>query len=610
MPGTECKREWRFLRWSGWLSWLLILLVTLAMLAVMLMRMTLVDGRIGKALDCRGCFDVAVLLRDWPVLALVLLLLLAGFACRRYALALLLRLAALVVMLLYATDYFTSVELSSRLVFHELPNYLADTDIVSQHLASTGFFGGYWILAVGLVCGLLMLVLTWPGSASFRSRGAVGLMLFCLVSGLAVEFWPKPRYVHNWIIQNVFQYNWHRGEMQPYSDDFIQATLEKDPVSPTCYSGQRLRDDLIILILESWSVYQSRFFGGLHDWTPRLDALAGQGLAFDNFHAAGFSTNEGLMGLLTGMEVLATGKRRTPYITTWGRQNTLPAIMGRHGYHSSFLTTGNLRFSRKDSWLQHLGFDHLEGHDHPAYDGWPRLHFSAAPDEALYQRAVRHLEELEQQLDRKPYVVVLENVSSHHPYRHPHTGSTAEADVFGYMDEAAAEFIARLQKKGFFDHGRLLVVSDHRAMVPVSPAEEQALGLGVMSRIPAFWLGRDVPSGRVSQPFHQADVLPTLEHWVADEQCRRQGLRDMLNAHISAPRCVYHVRGDLREEVNLFCPQGEGVILLAGDRTRFRKAAGLSRQQQEQALGWLNRYRIERDIHHESWLDQKGQEQP
>lgn len=603
MSNLESHNQQVRKRWHVYGGWFLVSLCGLAILIVLCLRVALIDKLIGKALDCAGCFDMAVLVSDWPPAALALSLLVFGFGYRKRGLATLARLAAILIFLLYATDYLTSVELSSRLVFHELPNYLADSEIIGQHLKQTGFGVGLLLLAAVLLC--CFLTLAWPAAISIRGRAAKILLTALLITGLAAVLWPQSKYVHSWMLQNVFQYNWYRGEMRPYSPAFAEAAMKEAPtIRRSCWPGLGRRDNLVILILESWSVFQSRGFGGQNNWTPQLDQFAQQGLAFDNFHAAGFSTNEGLMSLLTGMEVLATGKRRTPFITAWGGRS-LPDVLQQQGYQTSFLTTGNLAFSRKGSWLKHIGFSHTEGHDHPSYDGLPRLHFAAAPDEALYRRALTHLDELGRQPEPQPFLVVLENVSSHHPYQHPHTGSTEWADVFGYMDKAAGAFIEALEKRDFFRDGRLLVVSDHRAMVPVTPEEQRSEGLAVMSRIPAFVLGQDVPVGRVQQPFHQADVLPSLEYWVVQQQCGTQGVRNLVDPQGSVPRCVHHVRGDRRENVNVFCPEGEGVVVLAGDHTRFRQSEGMGSQQKQQILEWINRYRIERDLQHELW--QSGQ---
>lgn len=596
MPKSQHIKQ----RWRSAIATLLLLLASLVMAGLMLARMRFIDARFARALECEGCYHADILLHDWPLAALAISLLLAGFALRTAWLSLPLRLAGLLVILLYATDYLTSTELSSRLVFHELPNYLADTGIIGRHLHNTGFLTGSLLLAALPATAILALLLFWPAYPR-RSR-ALLLAGLLLASGLLAQAWSKTAYVHSWIFHNLFQYNWQRGEMRNYSQATIARTLAEPPPAPQCHPGLQQRHDIIILVLESWSVYQSRYFGGLHNWTPRLDSLATQGQSYHNFHAAGFSTNEGLMSLLTSMEVLATGQRRTPFITAWGNDYSLPAVMRTNGYHTSFLTSGHLGFSGKDRWLQHLGFDHIEGHDHPAYTGKPRYHFAAVADEHLYTRALEHLDQLQQSPNRKPYTVVIENVSSHHPYKHPHTGSTGQADVFGYMDSTAADFIRALQHTGYFNHGRLLVVSDHRAMIPVDPKEQHSLGLAARSRIPAFWMGQGITPGRNTQPWHQADVLPTLERWSAPTQCHPHGLRDMTDPH-STPRCVYHVRGDQREEINLFCPQGQGTILLAGDRTRIRSQQGLASGQQQQAVDWINRYRIHRDHHHQQWLN-------
>lgn len=589
---------------AGWqpLGWLLLALLPAVMLWVMAQRAFFIDSIFGKAVNCNGCFNGAVLRSDWPLLALATLLLLAGFTLRRRWLCLPLRLAGLLLALLYTADYLTSRELSSRLLFADLASFLADTAIIQQHLRDTGFLGAAGLLLAGLALLLALALLVWPSLAALRGRTGAVLLGLTLASGCIALAWPKTQYVHNWAIDNLAVVNWQRGETIPYRKRTVRHTLAQPPQPLHCSPGLQRRDDLIILVLESWSVFQSRQFGGIHNWTPELDELAEQGLILDNFHAAGFTTNEGLMGLLAGMEVLATTQPRKPFITAWGGDYHLPGLLARQGYHSSFLTTGNLRFSRKDQWLEHLGFDHIEGHNHPDYDGLPRFHFAAPADEALYRRSLRHLDALEQPAGRPPYAVVIENVSSHHPYKHPHTGSTEQADVFGYMDQAAADFIRQLQARGFFEHGRLLVVSDHRAMLPVDPQEQAQLGLATLSRIPAFWLGKDIAPGRVSQPFHQADLLPTLEHQLAGETCHEQGLRDMLDAAASTPRCVFHGRGDQRQLVNVFCPEGQGTIRLAGERTRFHSASGLSDPRRQALLHWLNRYRIERDDQHSRWL--------
>jgi len=323
-------------------------------------------------------------------------------------------------------------------------------------------------------------------------------------------------------------------------------------------------------------------------------------------YAAGFATHEGLMGVLTGMEFLSPVKSFfdvKPFETSWGQPRTLPRLLATHGYRSAFFTAGNLEFSKKGEWLKDVGFEHVEGHDHPFYEGHPRLHFDAAPDGALYARVLEHLD---RDKSGAPRLIVVENVSSHHPFIHPLTLEHSEEAVFRYMDAAVGDFYDALKARGFFERGNLLIVSDHRAMVPLRAGEQARLGRAAMSRIPAIWAGAGTQQlGEVTEPFHQADVLDTVEWNISGaEVCNARGLRDMLHPERTTPACLYHARGDRRDSIDVFCAEGEGTIRLAGDGTAMRDwiaAPGHEEEAAEVSLAAvtkLNRYRIDRDRGH------------
>ena len=57
------------------------------------------------------------------------------------------------------------------------------------------------------------------------------------------------------------------------------------------------------------------------------------------------------------------------------------------------MTTGDLAFLDKTSWLRSLHFDHFEGAENAFYDGWKRRHFNAAEDKALYLRFLQWMDE-------------------------------------------------------------------------------------------------------------------------------------------------------------------------------------------------------------------------
>jgi lipoteichoic acid synthase len=88
-------------------------------------------------------------------------------------------------------------------------------------------------------------------------------------------------------------------------------------------------------VIESWSSWQSEYFSVLNNWTPRLDQIAPEYHANKNFHANGFTTNEGLIALLIGYQpipAVKTYNARAPFQNFWNLKQTLPRMLRKQGY--------------------------------------------------------------------------------------------------------------------------------------------------------------------------------------------------------------------------------------------------------------------------------------
>lgn len=382
------------------------------------------------------------------------------------------------------------------------------------------------------------------------------------------------------------------GVSVAYSDEARARAAASRPIQQ-CTAGRGQRDHVVVVLLESWSTYHSQRWLGVNDWTPRLDALAGEGVWFEQLHAGGFNTNEGLVSLLTGRDIVLPvlpAHQMGAFEGAWQAEHTLPTALNALGYHTALLTSGDLAYTRKGEWLNAVGFNETLGHDMPAFEGHPRLHFAAVEDKLLYDAAFDYIRE--QRQGASPSFVMVENVSSHHPFIHPTTGERREQAVFEYMDDTAADFIERLLADGFLDEGVLVVVSDHRAMTFITPEERETLGRGAASRIPGFVLARDVTATGVSEPVHQADLLPTVLRRVAGELCWPTPMRDWLAHEDIEPRCLLHARGDQRDRVDVFCPTGEGTVAVAGDDSAFIDVEGIPRDEQQRVLASILRQRL------------------
>jgi len=558
----------------------------------LLTRLWILQELSAKVLGCRLCIIPGVIEADAPYLLGVLgLFMVAGLSRRRWWF-LPWRVLAFTSLAVYIADVAVMSEYFTRLKLSDAIIYLAQPAIVWRYLLNFPIFD--WVV-VAFTLGIMAWA-GWVRPARSLPRPAVIIALAMLVPVGAIAHYviPRPDYVHEWAVRNVVAANLPSGLAEDYSPAMRKDVAQAfGNTGKTCVPGEGRRDDIVMLVLESWSAYQSDYWSGLNDWTPRLDALASQGVSFMSLHAGGYNTNLGLISLLTGKQFalpIAEPQAAQPFATAWDLPDTLPESLNRLGYHTAFLTSGNLGFTRKGEWLSNIGFNYHEGQDFPGYAGKPRYHFDAVADDVLYERALAYIDE--QDRSAPPNFIVIENVSSHQPYEQPYTGERDEQAVFRYMDDTAADFIEGLRHQGFFEHGLLVVISDHRAMTMVSSKERQLLGQAADSLIPAFVLTGNPRQEKVDALFHQADVMPTLLHHVADDVCLSHPKRDMLASAAGQPMCVMHARGNRRDNLDVFCPEGSGTVKVDGDDTHFILSRGLSEQRQKQLLLRIARDRL------------------
>lgn len=570
--------------------WLMLALLLLAWITLMGLRSRWIETSLGAYLDCRGCFTVATLSADAVLLAgFAGLLLIAGFMPRGW-LQWPWRLAAWLLVVVYVADFLILKTFSVRLLLARVGDFGGEGLIVWQQLQ--GAVGGL-LPALGL-----LLLLALLGYLIFRvvlNPAPVRLaLLLCMVAATALAVIPdQPQYVNNFIYRNVIDVNVSGREAERYSAEYAAAARTRHQAQPRhCIAGPARRDNVVVLIIESWSLYQSRRLSGIRDWTPRLDALAARYRYYDNFFASGFTTNEGLAGLLSGAPLVAPFSKRLragDFGDEWGVEATLPRVFASAGYHTAFLTTGPLHFTRKDEWLEDIGFDYMEGHRHPFYADWPRPVFHAAPDEALYRRALEWQQA--QQPSEDPYLLVLETVSTHPPYEDPVSGGQSLERTFRYADAQAGWYVDQLQARGFFDNGTLLIVSDHRTMNPLLPEEQANLGLAAVSKIPLIWIdsntGGDVAPGVEDAVLQQSDLVPSMAQFLQPEACFGLMQSSLLTPDALPPKCALHARGSDHGLIDVICAGGEGQVAMAGDDTRFMWQQGLDRQTQQRILDYI-----------------------
>jgi lipoteichoic acid synthase len=501
--------------------------------------------------------------------------------------------AILLVTLLYAADVF---------VYHFFVTRLYARDVVTfsqQPRAVFSLFhsGGHvvmdrqpWKLAIGALLAMLLLracylLLVKPVHSPLRNRFLVGAAV------LLVTLWlvPVPSYVYSFIdrplFENFIESNHNFYVRNTFSDAFRAQILAAPPPATSCGPGSGRRLNVILVIVESLSAYQSRFFSGVEDWTPHLDEIAKRETALTNFYANGWTTTGGLVSLLTGTLPLVRELRtsRTEAFTAIGGTGLtdyldvprpLPLVLSDQGYATEFVAPGDLSFSGQDKWLPAMGFQKVVSGNDPRFAAQKmRGPFNSVPDRLLYSVA---LDELTKMPAEKPFFMVVQTFWSHFPFMDANDNGrlNGQEPVFRDTDAQIGAFYDRLMEAGFFTNGLLFITGDHRAMEPFHKLEFDRFGDSAAARIPAVIVTRAIKLPPVlAQDFQQRDFPASIEALVGDQYCPQPQQGAFLSNPPRPSSCIIQARGDDRDLIYVKCGDAEGTVRATGDATRFVSGA-------------------------------------
>jgi phosphoglycerol transferase MdoB-like AlkP superfamily enzyme len=404
-----------------------------------------------------------------------------------------------------------------------------------------------------------------------------------------------PQYCHAWLYKNVFTINnsatVNNSYSESYSNSLFQRSYEPE-VGTQITPGKKERPNIIVVAIESLSSYQSNYFSGLNNMTPNIDKIAQQGTSFTHFYANGFTTEGGLISMLTGVTPIPCPasfsnelKGLYSFEGFYNPKKSLPALLNDKGYHTEFITTGDTSYSNKELWLSNIGFQTITGDDHPDYDGWPRYKFNAAPDKALYLHVMN---EINSNSNDKPYFYFIENVSTHFPFLNPETNKQTEQAAFSYGDEQLGIFFERLKESGFFENGILIITGDHRTMTPLAKNESEFFGESAPARVPLIIIDRSSTQPAViTETFQQIDFVSSLECLVGDKCETSMFSGNFFSNPPTPPSAILAVNGSDRNVVNIYNKTSFSQVLLDGDDTRF-----ISGKASQQVVSKINHERI------------------
>ena len=174
-------------------------------------------------------------------------------------------------------------------------------------------------------------------------------------------------------------------------------------------SQQINKQNIVILILESFSKEFIGYYNEGKGHTPFLDSLMQQGIVFNNAYANGLKSIEALPAITASIPTLMNN----PFITSNYAQNkieSLASILNKEGYNTSFFhggergTMGFYSFSRKVGFQEYHGMK--EYNNNANYDGsWGIF------DAPFMQYFSKELNK-----KKEPFFTTFFSLSSHPPY--------------------------------------------------------------------------------------------------------------------------------------------------------------------------------------------------
>ncbi|MGN1281535.1 MAG: LTA synthase family protein [Succinivibrio sp.] len=387
---------------------------------------------------------------------------------------------SILLLIILTVDIFAYTEFKVHLVVSDIFSYTKDVGDSGKIISDFIFNKKQVFLTLMLlVISIVYSYIYFYKSKKARWTGAV--MLFTLFS--CIYFLPSASSAGNEaVFSNVFtsgnaSKNANLGYSGSY-DEYHEPVIE--------IKGLNQKKNVILLVVESLSSYQSAFFNGIKNNTPNIDRLAQEGITFTNYNSNGFHTDTGNFAILSSL----------PSINGSLRSITDPKFL-KDSFVHKFVSEGYSTYcvySANDVGLQNrikkvAGINKAYTGKESFYKNSERLSFDSVPDQDMFDMIMTLLPKWQ---EHGPFLTHIMTTTTHGPYIVPKTHELSYEKTINYADDAIYKFYNDLKKAHFFDNGMLVITSDHRAMLSFSSVEQSRYGRAGISKIPLIIIGSGI----------------------------------------------------------------------------------------------------------------------
>jgi len=278
--------------------------------------------------------------------------------------------------------------------------------------------------------------------------------------------------------------------------------VERDVVG----RGPEKHLNVVLMTVESLSAEFLAAFGNQDKLTPRLDALAQQGMLFTHLYATGTRT-------VRGLEAVTLSIPPTPGNSIVKRPDnerlyTLGEVFAEHGYEPLYIYGGYGYFDNMNAFFGGNGYTVIDRTAIPKES----IHMEniwGVADEDLFTLTLGEFDK--RATAGKPFFAHVMTTSNHRPFTYPEgridiPSGSGRAGAVKYTDWAIGDFIDRARAKPWFANTVFVILADHTASGRGKtdlPVEQFRIPMIVYSP------GNIAPA-RIDTLASQIDVGPTL----------------------------------------------------------------------------------------------------
>lgn len=227
----------------------------------------------------------------------------------------------------------------------------------------------------------------------------------------------------------------------------------------------RLPKNLVLVSVESLSASYVGSYGASTGLTPQLDALAGEGLLFEQVYATGTRTVRGLEALSLGTPPVpgqaVVRRPENAHLTTLGE------VLTHQNVDTFFFYGGYGYFDNMNAYFSANDYHVIDRSDIPSR----RIIFKnvwGVADEVLFDAAIDYIDQSVQ--TSRPFFAHVMTTSNHRPYTYPDgridiPSPGGREGAVKYTDYAIGKFIRDAKTRPWFRDTLFVFVADHCASV-------------------------------------------------------------------------------------------------------------------------------------------------